>query len=161
MLVRFICTGLLVIGVLAIPVLAQRGGGGGGSNGGGANIPAVGFNAATRFDRLSDALKLNKEQKKEVKATLDDAQKTAAPVHEQIMNSRQAIAEAVAAGKSQDEIKQLVNSSAVLDARMAGIELKAFARIYQGLDKDQRTRTAPIFMMMKGLFNGKNWNSSE
>ena len=74
---------------------------------------------------------------------------------------RQAIAEAVAEGKSQEEINQLVKSDAALAARIAGIELKAFARIYQGLDKDQQTRTAPMFMMMKGLFNGKNWNSSE
>src|SRR5436309_13481892 len=94
---------LVVTGILAASlVVAQRGGGGGGSRGGGANFPSVGFGGGTRFDRMSDGLKLSKEQKKEVKATLDDAQKEAAPMHDQLVKGRQAIAEAVASGKTAD-----------------------------------------------------------
>jgi hypothetical protein len=149
-----------LIGVLVTAlVFAQRGGGG--SKNSEQSIPTIVFGGGTRFDRISDALKLNKEQKKQVKATLDDAQKQATPIHDQMMKDRQAIAEAVAGGKSQDEINQLVNANAALDAQIAGIELKAFAAIYKGLDSDQQTKTAPVFMLMKGLFSGKNWNSPE
>jgi hypothetical protein len=153
----------ILIGILGTTlVFAQRGGGGGGgSKNGGQNIPGMAFGGGTRFDRMSEVLKLNKDQKKDVKATLDDAQKLATPIHDQMMKGRDAIAEAVAGGKSQDEINQLVNANAALDAQIAGIELKAFAAIYKGLDIDQQTRTAPVFTMMKGLFNGKNWNSPE
>ena len=152
----------ILIGILgAALIFAQRGGGGGGSRNGDQNIPTVAFGGGTRFDRISDVLKLNKDQKKEVKATLDDAQKQATPIHDQTMKGRQAIAEAVAGGKSQDEINRLVSANAALDAQIAGIELKAFAAIYKGLDSDQQTKTAPVFMLMKGLFNGKNWNSPD
>jgi hypothetical protein len=150
---------IILIGILgSTGVFAQRGGGSRNSD---TNIPTMAFGGGTRFDRISDALKLNKDQKKDVRATLDDAQKRATPIHDQMMKGRQAIAEAVAGGKSQDEINQLVNANAALDAQIAGIELKAFAAIYKGLDSDQQTKTAPVFMMMKGLFNGKNWNSPE
>lgn len=160
MFVKIIWIGMLGTGILSTPVFAQRGGGGGSRNSE-QNIPNMAFGGGTRFDRISDALKLNKDQKKEVKATLDDAQKQATPIHDQMMKGRQTIAEAVAGGKSQDEINQLVNANAALEARIAGIELKAFAAIYKGLDSDQQTKTAPVFTMMKGLFNGKNWNSPE
>jgi hypothetical protein len=153
---------IILTGILASTlVFAQRGGGGGGSKNGAQGIPNVGFGGGTRFDRISEVLKLNKDQKKEVKATLDDAQKQATPIHDQMMKGREAIAEAVAGGKSQDEMNPLIHANAALDAQMAGIELKAFAAIYKGLDADQQTRTAAVFTMMKGLFNGKNWNSSE
>jgi hypothetical protein len=163
MFFRIILIGILT-GILTTPAFAQRGGGGGGGGGrgdSGPSIPTMAFGGGTRFERITEALKLNKEQKKEVKTTLDDAQKLATPIHDQMMKGRQAIAEAVAGGKSQDEIDQLVNANAALDVQIAGIELKAFAAIYKGLDSDQQTKTAPVFMMMKGLFNGKNWNSAE
>jgi len=160
MVFKTILAGMLGTGILITQVFAQRGGGGGSKNSE-QNIPTIAFGGGTRFDRISDALKLNKEQKKQVKTTLDDAQKQATPIHDQMMKGRQAIAEAVAGGKSQDEINQLVNANAALDAQIAGVELKAFAAIYKGLDSDQQTKTAAVFMMMKGLFNGKNWNSPE
>jgi hypothetical protein len=158
MFFKIILIGILGTGILSTPVFAQRGGGSRNSE---SNIPAMAFGGGTRFDRISDALKLNKDQKKEVKSTLDDAQKLVTPIHDRIMKGRQAIAEAVAGGKSQDEINPLVSANAALDAQIAGIELKAFAAIYKGLDTEQQTRTAPVFTMMKGLFNGKNWNSPE
>jgi len=153
---------IILIGMLGTAlVFAQRGGDGYGGGNGEPNIPSTALGGGTRFDRISEVLKLNKEQKKQVKATLDDAQKQAAPIHDQMMKGRQAIAEAVAGARSQDEVNQLVNASAALEAQIAAIELKAFAAIYKGLDSGQQAKTPPVFMMMKGIFNGKNWNSSE
>src|ERR1700694_1444992 len=95
---------LILTGILASTLMfAQRGGGGGdagGGRGGGANLPNMPFSGGTRLDRTAAELKLTKDQKKELKANFDEAQKEATPIHDQLMKSRDAIAEAVAAGKS-------------------------------------------------------------
>lgn len=169
---------LLLTGVFAATlVLAQgRGGGmgGGGDEGGGTGGGTAGGMRAggevggiqmprvvSRMDQISEALKLNKEQKKGVKSILDEGQKEAAPVRDQLMKSQLAIGEAIQGGKSQDDLKPLVNSAAALEAQMAGIELSAFAKIYKLLDKEQMPQTRGVFPMMKGIFSGKNWNNPE
>jgi tRNA nucleotidyltransferase/poly(A) polymerase len=107
---------------------------------------------------LTDTLKLNKDQKKLVKTVLDESQKDATPLRDEAIKNRQAIGEAVSAGKSQDEIDQLVKSHAAIESQMAGVEMKAFARIYQELDKDQQPKAQVLFQMMSGIFKNKNWN---
>jgi len=136
-------------------------GGAGGGRGGSMDLPSVGAGRPSRLDQLTQTLKLNKDQKKEVKSILDEAQKEATPVREQMAKSRAAIVDAIQGGKSQDEINQLVSSEAALESQMAGIELGAFAKIFKGLDKDQQANTRSVFQMMKGMFNGKNWNTEE
>jgi len=106
-------------------------------------------------------LALNKDQKKDLKTTMDEAQKEATPVHEQIVKSRDAIAQAVAAGKSQDDVNQLVTGEAALETQIAVIELKAFAKVYKTLDAEQQPKATGFLYMIKGVFNGKNWNSTE
>jgi hypothetical protein len=154
MLIRLLLAGILAAGM----VFAQRGGGGGGRGGGGGNAPNIGF-STTRMERISEALKLTKDQKKELKSAFDDAQKEAAPIHKQILKSHLAIAEAVAAGKSQQDMAPALGSHGTLESQMAEIELKAFAKVFKGLDAEQQARSAVLFAMMKGLFNGKNWNT--
>ena len=121
----------------------------------------VGRAQPSRLDRMTLALKLNKDQKKAVKTILDDAQKEANPVRDQMAKSRLAIGDAIQESKSQDEINQLVTSEAAVESQMAQVELKAFAEIYKGLDKEQQALTRSVFQMMKGMFSGKNWNSEE
>jgi hypothetical protein len=111
----------------------------------------------TRLDQINNMLKLNKDQKKLVKTTLDDGHKSAGPVREQLAKSRKAIAEAVAAG-GQEQIDTAVNTYAAAEAQMATIELQAFAKIYPALEKDQQQHGAQLFAMMNGIFKGKNWN---
>lgn len=66
---------------------------------------------------------------------------------------------AIQAGKSQQEIDQLIRAHAALDSRMAEIEFRAFAKIYQGLDEVQQPNSPQLFQMMKGIFLEKNWNA--
>jgi hypothetical protein len=149
---------LLLAGILAASLAsAQRGGGGGR---GGSSGPMMPMGSQTdKLAILSDNLKLNKDQKKLVKTVLDDGQKEAAPLRDEAAKSGQAIGEAVAAGKTQDEIDQLVKSHAAIESQIAGIEMKAFAKIYQELDKDQQSKAGQmLFPMMNGIFKGKNWN---
>ena len=51
---------------------------------------------------------------------------------------------------------------AELETQMASIELHAFAKVVASLEVDQKQRGVPmIFAMVRGAFNGKNWNSDQ
>jgi hypothetical protein len=147
---------LLLAGILAASLAsAQRGGKGGGQ----ASGPIMPMNSApNKLEILTDTFKLNKDQKKMVKTVLDEGQKEAAPLRDEAAKSRQAIGEAISAGKSQDEIDKLVKSHADVESQMAGVEMKAFARIFKELDKEQQPRAQVLFQMMNGIFKNKNWN---
>ncbi len=139
------------------------GGGGRGSRGGDmSDIGGGGMPRAmpTPMERLTTMFTLTKDQKKQVKSIMDDAQKEAVPVKEQITKGRTAIAEAVAAGKSGDEITAAINQTAAAQTQMTQIELGAFLKIYQALDKDQQAKAGMLPAMMNGIFKNKNWDSN-
>lgn len=155
-------TRILLAGLLASTMMFAQRGGGGNRGGGGMNMGAGGFSAGSRLDRMSEALKLTKDQKKDVKEVMDEAQKEASPIHEQITKSHLEIGEAVAAGKPQEEIDKAVRSEAELETQMASIELHAFAKVVASLEVEQKQRGVPmVFAMVRGAFNGKNWNSDQ
>jgi len=171
MFIKLILTGALAC-VLAT---AQRGGGGmsggmgeggeggmgagGGRNGDmGATMGNFGTPHVTRLDMMTNLLKLDKDQKKEVKTIMEEGQKEAAPLREQLTRSHIKIGEAVKAGSGQEEA---IKNNAELDARMAEVELKAFAKIYKLLDADQKQRTPRLFQMMSGVFKSKNWTEEQ
>jgi LTXXQ motif family protein len=112
-----------------------------------------------RIDVIAQSLELSKEQKKDVKSVLEQADKEAAPIREQMIKSHQAIGEAVAAGKREDEIKDLLKSEAVLESLMVQIELKAMSGIYAKLNPTQQGNSRFLFQMIKGLFREKGWNT--
>ncbi len=148
---------LVIVGLLAAAcVFAQgRGGGGGSRNRGGGEAPMGGF-AKSRLEMMGDMLKLSRDQKRDVKSIMDDAQKEASPIKDELAKSRAQVASAIGSGK-QDEIDKAVAAHSAVEAKMTGVEMKAFAGIYKLLDPDQRNRTRSLFMMMPGVFKGKNW----
>lgn len=140
--------------IAASMVFAQ----GGGKKGGGGNMPDIPMpmGSTNRMDQLSQFLKLDKDEKKQVKSIMDDAQKEAAPVRDQMLKTRSAVAEAVAGGQ-QDAINAAVKEYASAESQMAGIEMNAFAKVYQALDKEQQSKSPQVFLMFNGIFKGKNW----
>ena len=157
MLARLLLTGLLATTL----VFAQRTGGKGGGSRNGPEMPSGNFGATSRLDRIATMLTLNKDQKKDLKTTFDEAQKEAAPLHDQMAKARLAIGEAVAGGKSPDDIAKACAAQAQLDAQMTEIELKAFVKFAGTLEAEQRPRANQLFAMMRGLFAGKNWNEAQ
>jgi hypothetical protein len=143
-------------------IYAQRGGGGGrGSRNSGSDVPMGSF-SQSRLDRVAAALSLNKDQKKDLKTAFDDAQKEAMPLHDQLSKARLAVGEAVAGGKSQDDIAKAGAAVGQLEAQMAEIEIKAFLKVLDSLENDQKQRAVQmLFPMMRGLFAGKNWNEAQ
>ena len=155
MIYRLLLSALLV----ATMASAQRGGGGGRRDSGGQNM---GMTAAqTRFDTITNVLQLSKEQKKAVRTILDDGQKEAAPLRDQLSKNLLQIGEAVQAGKGQDDLNQAISGYSAVEANMTRIEMECFAKIYQSLDRSQQTRAGTVFLMMHGIFKGKNWNETE
>ncbi len=142
---------------LAAVTFAQGKKGGGGGNQ--PNIPMMG-GSVSRMDQFTQILKLDKDEKKQVKTIMDDAQKEAMPVRDQMEKGRLAIAEGVAAGK-QEEIDAAVKTYSVAETQMAGIEMNAFAKIFQGLDKEQQSKSPQIFGIFPGIFKNKNWNETQ
>jgi Spy/CpxP family protein refolding chaperone len=154
MISRIVWTAALAA-AMAATLSAQRGGGGSRNSGMGDNMPTP-QSRPSRMDMLERVLSLNKDQRKEVRNIMDEGQKAAAPLREQMVKGRAEVAAAVQSGKA-ESVDQAVKSYGELQSKMAAIELKAFAQIYKALDSDQQAKTRDVFPMMSGVFNGKNW----
>jgi hypothetical protein len=144
---------------LAMAVLSFAQGKNGRGGGGQQDIPMM-AGSVSRMDQFTQILKLDKDEKKQVKTIMDDAQKEAFPVRDQMEKGRLAIAQAAAGGK-QEDIDAAVKTYAAAESQMAGIEMNAFAKIFQALDKEQQAKSPQIFGMFAGIFKNKNWNESQ
>jgi Spy/CpxP family protein refolding chaperone len=150
-------TKLLTIGLLAASIAAAQGRGGGrGGAGGGMNVPTGGPYMKNRMEVMTDLLQLTKEQKKAVKTLMDDAQKEAAPLREQMVKGRASIGAAIQAGNPEG-VDSAIKTYSELEAQMTAIEMKAFAGVYKALEQEQKPKSAGVFFMMPGIFGQKNW----
>jgi hypothetical protein len=159
MAIRMLSITLLAAGL----AVAQGGhGGGGGNRNGGGMQGDMGMSRPEPMDQLAQMLKLNKDQKKDVKGIMDETQKEVTPLRENITKSREQIAAEIEGGKSQAEVDQAVKSFADLEAQVSGVEAKAFTKIFSGLDADQKTNAQALvntLMFMHEVFKHKNWNA--
>ena len=155
---RFMFTGVLLAVMTSAGFAQGRGGGRGSSMGD--NMPMSAPRSLNRLEVLEKALSLNKDQRKDVKNIMDEGQKEAAPLRDQMAKGRADVASAVESGKP-ESVDTAVKSYAELQSKMAAIELKAFAQVYKLLDSDQQPKTRDVFPMMSGIFNGKNWMEAQ
>ena len=157
---------LLLTAVLATTLAsAQRGGGGGGGGGddtggtgGGGGMGGMGggiprVQRQSKAEMLADRLKLNKDQKEEVQTLFNATLKEAAPLREQILKGREVITGAILAGRSQDDLKKLFDTYAIVSAQMIGIETKAFTKLCATLKPNQQSKAASAFELMAGMFD--------
>lgn len=168
MLVRIVLTAALVTTL----ALAQRGGGGmggeggmgesGAGGGGGGRMGSGGMESGTprvqrqsKLDTIAEKLKLNKEQKDQVQTIFLAALEESRPLGEQIMKGREAIAGAIIAGKSEDDIQKMLDEYAGLAAQMTGIEAKAFAKVCALLKPNQQQKAPAAFEIMAGMFGAQ------
>jgi histidyl-tRNA synthetase len=117
--------------------------------------------AFTKFDQIANALNLDKDQRKTVRSILDDGAKEATPLRDQISKSRIAVGEAVAANKSEDELKQVARTCSDLAAQLTELELKTFAKVFGTLDDAQKKNLPAlgrVLSLMNDIYHTKNWN---
>ncbi len=157
MFVRLLLTATLA----ATLAFAQRSGMGddtgmGGGMGGGRGDDMGGMPRIVRqtpFDMFADRLKLNKDQKTEAQTVLADARKEFAPLRQQLLQGRAAIANAIMGGASTDDLKKITDAYASVVAQATGVETKAFSKVYAMLKPNQHGKAASAFELMAGLFS--------
>ena len=135
--------------------IAQRGGGRGGPPG----APGGAF-PFSRMESLQENFKLEGDKKKAVKAALDEASKSAAPVREALLAAHAALGAAAAQpGASQDAIDAAARAYGEQAAAMARIEMDALVKVIAVADPDLQNPQAiqAAFFMARGMFlkNGK------
>jgi predicted nuclease with TOPRIM domain len=114
------------------------------------------------MDQLAQMLKLNKDQKKDVRGIMDETQKEVTPLRDNMIKSREQVAADIEAGKSQDEIEQAVKSYSSLEAQVSTLEAKAFGKIFSALEAGQKTNQQALvgsLMLLHEVFRRKNWNA--
>ena len=151
---------LLLTAMMATALAFAQGGGGMGDDMGGmgggmrddtGGMPRI--ERQTPFDIFAERLKLNKDQKAEAQTVLADAMKESAALRQQLAQSRVAIANAILGGKSEDDLKKIMDAYASVVAQETGIETKAFAKVCATLKPNQQGKAAAAFESMAGIFN--------
>ncbi|MCC7010171.1 MAG: periplasmic heavy metal sensor [Acidobacteria bacterium] len=145
---------MVAVCVVSGAAFAQGRGGRGGGSGGGAAV-----DLRSRMEILSDTFALEKDQKKEMKATLDAAYAQAAPIRAGLKAARAALFAAVQAGQAA-AIDKAVGDYAAQAAAMADLEMKTLAHVLTPLTADQRKNgTMPAYYLMRGIFlDDKKWD---
>jgi len=108
----------------------------------------------SRMEMLTENFKLEGENKKQVKAVLDAAHKSAEPVRAALLSTHAALGAAVQAGKSQAEIDAAVKAYAEQVSAMARIEMDAIAKVLTLADPEVKNTAAvqSAFYMARGMF---------
>jgi hypothetical protein len=148
---------LMDAGAIASPAAVPQRGGGGGGGGGDMSFSTT----PSRFGILNAAFTFDKEQEKQVKATLDEAQTAAAPTRQALKTTRDALAAAIIGKASGPYLEQAVRAYASPVAAMASLEMKALADVLRPLPPAQRgnqTAVQTAFFLMRGMFlDEKKW----
>lgn len=158
---------LLASAIAAGMAFAQGGmgmGGGGGRGGGGMDeggrggdmSPNLRVQRQTKAEIVADKLHLNKEQKEKFAEILSAGQEAMRPLSQQLMQGRNVITTAMVQGRSKDEIAKLMAEYTDLEAQRAGVEAKAYAKLYAILDQKQQAKAGAVFTSeMEGLFDAR------
>jgi Spy/CpxP family protein refolding chaperone len=114
----------------ALPVLAQGRRPLGGAAAGGTG----------RLDFLAGYLGLTDSQKEQAKAIFDAASQAAQTALGQLTSAREALQQAVKAGRSDAELDRLAAAVGVIEGQLAGIRAKAEAKFYALLTAEQKQK---------------------
>ena len=85
---------------------------------------------------------------------MDSSRESSKPVRDQLRQDRQALKDAVKAGKSDAEIDQLSANLGKDTAQITAIRTKAFAKVYALLTPEQRTQADQLADHPRGMFRG-------
>ncbi len=162
MFAKFV-TGLILAAALAFAQGGMGGGqmGGGGMGGGGmvggrnrGNMGAMGGGTRaqrqSRSDLLASRLKLKGDQKSQLQDILSAARQEATPLQQQLLQARSKIANAEIDGKSDADMKPLLDSYSALAAQMGNVEARAFSKLYAILKAKQQSKAAQNFDLLAG-----------
>lgn len=102
--------------------------------------------------RMTQALNLTPDQQATAKQVMMQAREQAAPLRQQLKQSREALANAVKSGNDA-QIDRITKDQAPLMAQLAAIRAHAFEKIYATLTPEQKTKADTMrqnFMSHRG-----------
>ena len=108
------------------------------------------------FERMATRLNLTDDQKQQTRSIMKATHESAKPVVEQLRQSRQALRDAIKAGKSDAEINQLSANIGNLAGQVATIRAQAFAKTYALLTPDQRAQADAMAAHFRGMFTRRH-----
>ena len=118
--------------------------------------PAFRAMRARRLARMAQFLSLTNAQKEQAKAAFQQARQQAQPIRTQLQQNRQALADAVKAGKSDTEIQSLANTTGTLMGQLVAIRTGAFAKVYATLTPDQKAKADQWREQMRNRFQQRS-----
>jgi Spy/CpxP family protein refolding chaperone len=144
-----------IAALTATMAFAQRGGGGGGMGGDtqgmGGGAPRV--VRLTKAEMFANQLKLNDEQREQAQQILNDALREAAPLRTLIDQVRTEIVAAMINGDGPDAVKKATDRLVEAEARLTGVQVKAFAQICALLKPNQQSRAAAAFDLLAAVLD--------
>ena len=102
------------------------------------------------FERMATNLNLTEAQKTEAKAILKQSHEAARQFAPQLKQNREALAAAIKANNAA-EIERLSAERGNLMGKMTALHSEAFAKIYQGLTPEQRTKADQMKEHFRGM----------
>ena len=110
------------------------------------------------FERMATNLNLTEAQKTEAKAILKQSHEAARQFAPQLKQNREALAAAVKANNAA-EIERLSAERGNLMGKMTALHSEAFAKIYQGLTPEQRTKADQMKEHFRGMHQRRQGRS--
>jgi Spy/CpxP family protein refolding chaperone len=139
---------ILLVMLFAAPALVTvQGGGGGGQSGAPQQNPDP-----TPFEQYVDKLTLRTEQLAPIQKIFTAASAEAAPFSRELLALRETMLTAESAGNA-DQFAAAAASYTTAAAKMAAVEVKAFAQAESVLMPKQLSKTAEAFVVIAGVFN--------
>ena len=128
--------------------------GGGSGNMGGGNMGGGGSRQQkeSKAEQIANRLKLSNDQKSEYMSTIESTQKDAAPIVQQLLKSRQDLANAMLNGKSESDLAPLTQALHDAQFQMTGVEVKTFQKIVALLKPNQVAKAPEAFDLMGDIF---------
>ena len=130
----------LLIIVTLFPALSFAQGRRGGFGGGRARGGPVQMDERTALNLFSALLNLSDAQQQQLHTAFDAAVKTGAPIATQMESNKEALFEAVKAGKSDDQIKRMAEQQGSLTSQMLALQAQTFSKMWTLLTSDQRSQ---------------------
>ncbi len=125
-------------------------GGGGDMSGGMGGSPRV--QKESKADQIANRLKLSSDQKSEFNTIMESTFKDASSVIQQLLKSRQDLANAMLNGKSDADLAPLNQALSDAQFQMTGVEVKTFQRIVALLKPNQTAKAPEAFDLMADIF---------
>lgn len=129
---------LIVVTLMSVPMLAQRGQGGARTRGG--RAAAVVWNGRSTLLLFRALLELTDEQSQQLTAVFNVAAEAAVPIASALDAEENALFEAVKAGRSDDELERLAERRGALTIQLQALQARTFARMWALLNADQRAK---------------------